>query len=159
MGQIYFHKNDYEHAAPLLLKAVGVYDKSPMTLYMLGVSFAYLKYYPTAIMALKTAATLAPQSSAVHLALGKTYLSTEDYKSAEASLLEAKKYAEPATGEIFQMLARVYKQTKQYSKAAASLESMLKNGNYSPEAREALKKEIKDFKAKAAEGGEKPAAD
>jgi len=156
LGQIYFHKNDFEHAAPLLLRASQVYDKSPMTLYYLGVSFAYLKYYPTAIMALNEAAVLAPESSAVHLALGKTYISTGDFTSAEASLLKAKKFSKEPTAELYKQLARVYKDTKQYSKAAANLESMLKNGNYSDEAKAALKKEIQEYKAKAAANNEKP---
>ncbi|MBV6496433.1 MAG: hypothetical protein DYH05_07460 [Acidobacteria bacterium ACB1] len=156
LGQIYFHKNDFEHAAPLLLKASQVYDKSPMTLYYLGVSFAYLRYYPTAIMALNAAAVLAPESSAVHLALGKTYISSGDLTSAEASLLKAKKFSKEPTAELYKQLARVYKDTKQYSKAAANLESMLKNGNYSDEAKAALKKEIQEYKAKAIANNEKP---
>lgn len=156
LGQIYFHKDDFEHAAPRLLAASQAYDKSPMTLYMLGVSFGHLNYLPAALLALKAAATLAPESSAVHLALGKTYLSTKEYKEAEASLLNAKKFAQTPSGEIFQLLARVYKATKQYSKAAASLESMLKNGNYSDSAKATIKKEIQKFKSDAAANNEKP---
>lgn len=156
LGQIYFHKNDFEHAAARLLTASQVYDKSPMTLYMLGVSLGHLNYLPASIIALNSAATLAPESSMVHLALGKTFLSTKDYKAAETSLLNAKKYSKTPSGELYQMLARVYKATKQYSKAAASLESMLKNGNYSDDAKAALKKEIQEYKAKAAANNEKP---
>jgi len=156
LGQIYFHKNDFEHAAPLLLKASQVYDKSPMTLYYLGVSFAYLKYYPTSIMALNAAAVLAPESSAIQLALGKSYISSGDYKSAEESLLQAKKFSKEPSAELYKQLARVYKDTKQYSKAAANLESMLKNGNYSDAAKASLKKEIQEYKAKAVANNEKP---
>jgi len=156
LGQIYFHKNDFEHAAPLLLRASQVYDKSPMTLYYLGVSFAYLKYYPAAVMTLNAAQVLAPESSGVYLALGKTYIASGDYKSAETSLLSAKKYSKEPGAELYKQLARVYKDTKQYSKAAANLESMLKNGNYSDEAKASLKKEIQEYKAKAAANNEKP---
>lgn len=156
LGQIYFHKNDFEHAAPRLLTASQTYDKSPMTLYMLGVSLGHLNYLPASLIALNSAANLAPESSMVHLALGKTYLSTKDYKSAETSLLNAKKFAKTPSAEVYQLLARVYKATKQYSKAAASLESMLKNGNYSDDAKAALKKEIQEYKAKAVANNEKP---
>jgi len=156
LGQIYFHKNDFEHAAPLLLKASGVYDKSPMTLYYLGVSLAHLKYYPASLMALNAAATLAPESSNIHIAIGKTYISTGDYTSAETSLLQAKKVAQTPPGELFQLLSLVYDKTKRYSKAASSLESMLKNGNYSDENRNKIKKQIQEYKAKAIANNEKP---
>ena len=156
LGQIYFHKNDFEHAAPRLLTASQTYDKSPMTLYMLGVSLGHLNYLPASLIALNSAANLAPESSMVHLALGKTYLSTKDYKAAETSLLNAKKFAKTPSAEVYQLLARVYKATKQYSKAAASLESMLKNGNYSDDAKSSLKKEIQEYKAKAVANNEKP---
>lgn len=159
LGQIYFNKNDYEHAAPRLLKASQVYDKSPMTLYMLGVSFAYLHYLPASLMALQAALTLAPQSSLINMAIGKTHMSSGDYAKAEESLLQAKKFAKKPSGELLQLLARVYEKTKRYSKAAESLESMLKNGNYSDENRKKVKKQIEDYKAKAIENKEKPSSD
>lgn len=155
LGEIYFYKNDFGRAAPRFLKAIEAYEKSPTTLYMLGVSFTKLNYLPNAIVAFQAALTLAPESAAIYTALGRAQLKKKDPTAALASLLEAKKRSGTTPVEIFQLLAVAYWDLKQYSKAVANMEAVLKAGNLTDTDRDRLKKEIADLKAKAIQNGEK----
>src|SRR2546421_2847970 len=128
LGALYFDKHDYEHAAPPLMKAAGVYDRSPMTLYQLGVTLTKLNYAPAAIVALKAAAILAPASPAIFTALGAAQRQNHDYAGAEKSLLQAKKVMKADSAEVYKELAALYGEMKQYNKGVEKLEQMLKAG-------------------------------
>lgn len=147
LATIYYDKKDYEHAAPLLMRAVQAYEKSGKTLYMLGVSLTNLHYYPAAIIALKQAAVLAPASGVVYLYLGSAQRMQRDYKNAETNLLEAKKLTKGNNVEVFRELTALYSETKQFEKAADSLEQMIKVGNFADADRAKMKEQIKHWRS------------
>lgn len=156
LGSVYFGRDDFEHAAPLLMTAARVNEKSPITLYQLGYSLSHLHYYKAAIIALKQAAILAPGSPAVFIALGVAQRFQREYKDAEASLLQAKKISRNPTGELFRELAALYGEVHQYDKGASSLEEMLKVGNYTEENQAKIKEQIKAWKELAAKQESRP---
>ena len=143
LGSIYFNKHDYEHAAPPLIKASQVYDRSPATLYQLGISLTRLNYPGAAVIALNAASVLAPASPAIFTALGSAQRANHDYPAAEKSLLQAKKVTKSANAEIFKELAALYGEMKQYDKGADNLEQMLKSGNYTDIDQQKIKAQIK----------------
>lgn len=156
LGSIYFDRKDYEHAVPLLMKASQVYDRSPMTLYLLGVSLSKLNYNKAAIIALKAAIVIAPSSVAIYTALGTAQRMERDYAEAEASLLKAKKLMKTANSEVYKELAALYGDLKQYDKGAMNLEEMLKAGTFSDEDVAKIKEQIKIWKGMASQPSAKP---
>lgn len=154
LGAVYFQKKDYEHAAPPLMKAAQMNDKSGPTLYYLGYSLHELNYNKAAVVALKQAAILTPASPAVFTALGKSQRQERQYADAEKSLLQAKKLSKSENVEIYRELAAVYGETGQLAKGIDSLEQMLKSGNFSDADTAKIKEQIKVWKQKV---GQQPA--
>lgn len=150
LGAAYFQKNDYEHAAPPLMKAVEANDKSPLTLYYLGYTFHKLNYNPAAIVALKAASVLTPSSFAIQMTLGASQRMQRDYENAEKSLLQAKKLLQGNNPELYKELAALYGETRRFDKGAESLEQMLKSGTYSEADTARVKEQIKAWKELAA---------
>lgn len=146
LGAIYFDKKDYEHAAPPLMKAAQINEKSAVTLYYLGFSLEKLNYHKAAIVALKAAAILTPASPAIFTALGSAQRMERDYDEAEKSLLQAKKLLKTENSEVYKELAAVYGETKQYEKGIQSLEQMLKSGTFSDADTAKIKEQIKIWK-------------
>ena len=146
LGAIYFNQKDYEHAAPPLMKAAQINEKSSVTLYYLGYSLHKLNYNKAAIVALKTAAVLTPASPAIFLALCSAERMERDYSQAEKDLLQAKKLQKSENSELYKELAAVYGETKQYQKGVESLEQMLKSGTFSDTDTAKIKEQIKAWK-------------
>lgn len=146
LGTVYFNKKDYEHAAPPLMKAAQVNDKSSVTLYYLGYSLYQLHYNKAAIVALKAATIITPASPAIFYALGAAQRQERKYDDAEKSLLQAKKLYKTENTELYKELAALYGETGQFAKAVDSLEQMLKVGNYSDQDAAKIKEQIKIWK-------------
>jgi tetratricopeptide (TPR) repeat protein len=146
LGALYFERKDYEHAAPVLMKAAQVNDKSSVTLYYLGYSLHKLNYNKAAIVALKAAAILTPASPAIFFVLGSAERMERDYAEAEKALLQAKKLQKTENSELYKELAALYGETKQYQKGAESLEQMLKSGSFSDPDTAKIKEQIKIWK-------------
>jgi tetratricopeptide (TPR) repeat protein len=146
LGALYFEKKDYEHAAPVLMKAAQVNDKSSVTLYYLGYSLHKLNYNKAAIVALKAASVLTPASPAIFFVLGSAERMERDYADAEKALLQAKKLQKTENSELYKELAAVYGETRQYQKGAESLEQMLKSGSFSDADTAKIKEQIRIWK-------------
>lgn len=157
IGTVYFDKRDFEHAAPALLKASQINDKSPTTLYYLGYALSKLNYVKAAIVALKAAAVMMPASPAVFVALGSAERIQREYPAAEKSLLQAKKLQKTESAEVYRELAALYGETQQFGKGAESLEQMLKIGTFSEADSAKIKEQLKVWKELALKHPSKPA--
>lgn len=156
LGALYYEKQDYEHAAPPLIRATQTNDKSGPALYYLGCSLGKLNYHPAAIVALKAAAIIIPASPAVFTALGSEQRIQREYPAAEKSLLTAKKLQKTETVEVYRELAALYGETRQFEKGAASLEQMLKVGTFSDADAAKIKEQVKAWKTLAVKYPVKP---
>ena len=149
LGKELYLKGDYETAAPVLLKAVGLYDKNPLVLYYLGVSLQNLNYSKPAITALKQANILAPTSIQVLLSLGKAERIDGQFADAEKHLLQAKKLSKVDIPDIHWELAWLYGENlKKYKEAIEELEQYLKAGNFNDDYVKKVKKLISNLEEK-----------
>lgn len=150
LGKELFIKGDYGEAAPLLLRAVDVNSKSPMTLYYLGYSLHRLNYNKAAITALNQAYIQAPNSMQVLFVLGKVERAEGKYNEAEKHLLQAKKISKINVPDIHWELAQLYGlNLKKYKEAVNELEDYLKAGKFDDEYTKKIKRLISDFQEKA----------
>lgn len=150
LGIILVKKGEFSEAAPLLLKAVEINPKSPVTMFYLGYSLHKLNYNKAAVTALSQAHNLAPASVEVLLILGMAERLEKKFEDAETHLLKAKKLTKESIPEIHWELAQLYGlNLKRYKEASNELEQYLKSGKYDSEHIKKIKKLISDFQEKA----------
>lgn len=149
LGKELFIQGKYGEVAPILLKAVEVNPKSPVTLYYLGSSLEKLNYHKAAITALNQAYILAPASMQILYALGKAERSEGKYEDAEKHLLKAKQISKNTIPDIHWELAQLYGiNLKKYKEAINELNMYLKAGKFSSEQTEKIKRLITDLQKK-----------
>lgn len=155
LGKEYVVQEKYSEAYQILMKAVGLNPKSPVSFYFLGYALYKLNYNKAALIALNQAYVLSPSSVSLLVTLGTVERLENKYADSEKHLLQAKKLSRVIMPEIHFELARLYGENlKKYAEAADELEAFLK---LRPDAQDALKiKElIKKFREKAKEPVEK----
>jgi tetratricopeptide (TPR) repeat protein len=127
LGKEYVLRGKFADAAPTLIKAADVNNKSPMSFYLLGFCLHKLKYNKAAIVSLKQAVFLSPAAASAFLLLGTAERIEGLYADAEIHLKQAKKLSnvtvDPTT---YYELAQLYSVLKRYNEAISSLESYLK---------------------------------
>lgn len=148
LGKELFIKQQYEEAAPLLIKATEVNPKSATSFYYLGYSLQKLGYPKAAVVALNEAYLLAPASYQVLYVLGTAEVEEGMLKEAEKHLLEAKKLTK--SPDIHWALAKLYgEKLKRFKEAADELESYLKAGKFNDKHTSEIKKLITNFRERA----------
>jgi len=149
LGSEYVLRQKYDEAAPYLIKAIEVNQRSFSSFYALGIVAYNLKKLPEAIEALRAAVTINPQSVNAQLFYGMVLRIDGRFEDAEKSLLLAKNLAgKTVVGETHWQLALLYEKTARYKQAADELELYLKASPKAPNA-EQVKKLIENFRAKA----------
>jgi Flp pilus assembly protein TadD len=150
LGTEYVLRNRYEEAAPYLIKAIDVNQRSFSSFYALGVTSYNLKNMKEASEALRAATIINPQSINAQLFYGMILRVNGDYEKAEKALLQAKSLSEKSSpiAEINWQLALLYEKTARYKEAADELEKFLKIAPKTTDA-EKIKKLIADLRAKA----------
>lgn len=148
LGKHLLVRKRYLEAAAMFVRAVEENPKSSNAFYMMGLAFSNLgkDYYKASLVAYGKAQVLAPAAHEIPLEMGKVQIELKDFVAAEASLLKAKKLADPKVAEIHMLLAKIYsEELKQYSKAADELETYIK---VSKDKDEGLKAKVEEFRAK-----------
>lgn len=141
-------RKQYSEAAPFLIRAIDVNNRSYSSFYALGIASYNLKNLPAAIEALRAATIINPQSVNAQAFYGMVLRINGDYEKAEKVLLQAKNLAKNSpNGEIPWQLALLYEKTGRYSEAADELESYLKAEPKASNA-EQIKKLIADLRSK-----------
>lgn len=151
LGKEYVLQEKYGEAYQVLMKAVELNSKSPVSFYFLGYALYKLNYNKAALIALNQAYILSPSSVSLLVTLGTVERLEKKYADSEKHLLQAKKLSRVIMPEIHFELARLYGENlKKYDEAADELEAFLK---LRPDAQDAVKiKElIKKFREKAKE--------
>ncbi len=153
-GMELFLRKQYVESYQVLMKAVEVNPKNPVSLYYLGYSFHNLgkDYNKAALTSLRQALVLAPASPQVLLLIGKAERSAGSYTDAEKHLLQAKKLSNSKTPEIQKELSQLYaNDLKKFKEAADELELYLKASKL----KDAEEKEVKDLISKLREKAKK----
>lgn len=128
LGSEYVLRQQYAEAAPYLVKAIDVNQRSYSSFYALGVAAYNLKDLQSAIKALGAAVTINPRSINAKIFYGMVLRIDGQYAEAEKFLLQAKSLADKNSpvSEIHWQLALLYEKTGRYAKAADELEQYLK---------------------------------
>ena len=148
LGKHLLVRKRYLEAAAMFVRAVEVNPKSSNAFYMMGLAFSNLgkEYYKASLVAYGKAQELAPAAHEIPLEMGKVQMEMKDFVAAEASLLKAKKLADPKVPEIHMLLAKLYsEELKQYSRAADELETYIK---VSKDKDAGLKAKVEEFRTK-----------
>ncbi|HEY0429104.1 MAG TPA: tetratricopeptide repeat protein [Pyrinomonadaceae bacterium] len=150
LGTEYVRRQKYEEAAPYLIKAIDVNQRSFSSFYALGLVSYNLKNIPAAVEALRGAITINPQSITAQLFYGMVLRISGDYGNAEKALLQAKSLSQKSSpvAEIYWQLGLLYEKQARYKEAAESLEKYLDIEPKSPNA-EKIKRLIVELRAKA----------
>jgi tetratricopeptide (TPR) repeat protein len=150
LGTEFMLRQKYEEAAPYLIKAIDVNQRSFSSFYALGIVSYNLKNLEAATEALRAATTINPQSINANIFYGMILRIDGKYEQAEKALLHAKSLAEKTVpvAEIHWQLALLYEKTARYTQAADELERFLKLAPKTADAQK-IKKLIADLRAKA----------
>lgn len=142
-------RKQYAEAAPFLIRAIDINNRSYSSFYALGVASYNLKNLPAAIEALRAATAINPQSVNAQIFYGMVLRIDGSYEKAEKALLQAKNLTKNApVGEIHWQLALLYEKNARYKEAADELERYLKVEPKAANA-EQIKSLIADLRAKA----------
>lgn len=149
LGTEYVVRRQYAEAAPYLIRAIDVNQRSYSSFYALGVASYNLKDLQSAAKALGAAVTINPLSINAQLFYGMILRIDGDYEKAEKALLQAKNLAgKNSVAEIHWQLGLLYDKTGRYKEAADELERYLKIAPKDTD-KEKIKKLIADLRAKA----------
>ena len=150
LGNEYVRRERFAEAAPYLVRAIDVNQRSFSSFYALGIACYRLKVYGDAIQAFRAAAIINPQSLNAQLWHGISLRVAGDYEKAEKVLLQAKALAEKnaPVGEIHWQLALLYEKTARFGLSADELERYLKIEPNVPNAAQ-IRKLIEQLRAKA----------
>lgn len=150
LGTEYVLLKRYEEAAPYLIRAVDVNNRSYTSFYALGVASYNLRNLTAAAEALRAAVSIKPLSVNAQLFYGMVLRIESNFEKAEKALLQAKSLSEKTSpvAEVHWQLALLYEKTARYREAADELERYLKIAPKTADA-EKIKKLIADFRAKA----------
>ncbi len=151
LGKEMYAKGEYGEALQIFIKASDVNPNSPTNYYYMGYSLVKLNYTKAALIPLKKALELAPNSFQVLFVLGTTEVSEGKYAEAEKHLLQAEKLSKADLAEIHWELAQLYgNNMKKYKEAADELELYLKAGKFDEQYSVKIKKLIEGFRKRAA---------
>ncbi|MGC2239196.1 MAG: carboxypeptidase regulatory-like domain-containing protein [Pyrinomonadaceae bacterium] len=149
LGKEYFIKGNFAEAAPFLVRAADVNNKSPLSFYTLGYCLHKLGYNKAAIVSLKQAANLSPASASIFFALGTAERLENQFADAETHLKQAKKLAQGVFPDLHWQLALLYGENlKKYSEAADEFEQFLIERPNAQDA-EKIKNIIKSYREKS----------
>ncbi|MDQ4121270.1 MAG: tetratricopeptide repeat protein [Acidobacteriota bacterium] len=127
LGVEYAKRGKYVEAAPFLIKAIEVNQRSFESFYWLGIASHNLKHPKEAMEALRAATILNPQSINAQLWYGIVLRLDGSYELSEKALQQAKTLAkETPVSEIHWQLGLLYNNMKRYQDAANELEAFLK---------------------------------
>lgn len=137
LGVEFAKREKYAEAAPYLIKAIDVNQRSFSSFYWLGITSYNLKHPKEAMEALRAATVINPQSINAQLWYGIVSRIEGSYETAEKALLKAKTLAkETPISQIHWQLALLYNKIGRYKQSAEELESFLK---LQPDSRDAVK--------------------
>lgn len=150
LGTEYVVRKQYEDAAPYLVRAIDINQRSFSSFYALGLASYNLKNIPAALEALRGATIINPQSINAQLFYGMILRIDGSFEKAEKALLQAKSLSEKTSPvpEVHWQLALLYEKTARYKQAADELERFLKLEPKTADS-EKIKKLIADLRAKA----------
>jgi regulator of sirC expression with transglutaminase-like and TPR domain len=150
LGTEYVRRKQYQEAAPYLIKAIEVNQRSFSSFYALGVVAFNLKNMAAATEALRGAVTINPQSINAQLFYGMVLRIGGSFEESEKALLKAESLSEKTSpvAEIHWQLGLLYEKMSRYKMAADELERFLKLAPKTADA-ESIKKLIVDLRARA----------
>jgi Tfp pilus assembly protein PilF len=126
LGTQYAKLAQYEQAAPVLVRALAVNDKTPISMYWLGFSYLKLNRINESIEWLQNAASRDGANPNVFMALGLAYGSNNSLDQAEAALKTAYKVGGPSAADSHLYLAGLYNKRERFGEAWRELELYLK---------------------------------
>lgn len=123
LGTQLVKQGDFDNAAPILVRALAVNDKSAASMYWLGVAYLKLKRFNESIESLQHAASQDAGNPNVHLMLGQAYGFVNNLDQAESSL---KMSYQLGSADAHLFLAGIYNKRERYGEAWKELELYLK---------------------------------
>ena len=126
LGTQYAKLGQYDNAAPVLVRALAVNDKTPISMYWLGFSYLKLNRINESIEWLQNAANRDAGNPNVFMALGLAYGNNNSLDQAETALKTAYQLGGPAAADSHLYLAGLYNKRERYGEAWRELELYLK---------------------------------
>lgn len=126
LGTQYAKNGKFQDAAPILVRALAVNDKTAASMYWLGFSYLKLNRFNEAIEQLQNAANLDSGNPNVFMALGLAYGHNNSLDQAETALKTAYQLGGTAAADSHLYLAGLYNKRERYGEAWRELELYLK---------------------------------
>lgn len=126
LGTQYAKNGQFQDAAPILVRALAVNDKTAASMYWLGFSYLKLNRFNEAIEQLQNAANLDSGNPNVFMALGLAYGHNNSLDQAETALKTAYQLGGTAAADSHLYLAGLYNKRERYGEAWRELELYLK---------------------------------
>ena len=126
LGTHYAKNGQFQDAAPILVRALAVNEKTASSMYWLGFSYLKLNRFNEAVEQLQNAANLDAGNPNVFMALGLAYGNNNSLDQAETALKTAYQLGGTAAADSHLYLAGLYNKRERYGEAWRELELYLK---------------------------------